>query len=356
MKTIKSLEFTVSVEVDEALREACRPFDYAFSGTSIFSPPPFVAPRRDGTWNLGLIVGPSGSGKTKLLEYHYGITSDPTWEKTKAIASQVPIEKLMAVGLNSVPTWCRPYHVLSNGEQFRARIAALLRTDVTFDEFTSVVDRTVAKASSHAVQRHIRTQGITGVVFAACHYDIIEWLRPDWVFDLATGVQSSGRDLRRPPIRLSITPCGLGTWGLFEKHHYLSGSLNKTARCFLAKWENKSIAFAAALPFPNGNFKRAWRGHRTVVLPDFQGLGIGVRLSDAVAQMFLDEGCRYFSKTAHPRMGQYRNASSLWRPTSKNGRARLDYSIGRKTKEDGHKMKHRGRVCFSHEYVGIDPK
>jgi len=64
----------------------------------------------------------------------------------KQLPSQVAYQKLSAVGLNSVPSWCRPYHVLSNGEQFRARMAAMLNSDTSFDEFTSVVDRTIAKS------------------------------------------------------------------------------------------------------------------------------------------------------------------------------------------------------------------
>ena len=38
----------------------------------------------------------------------------------------------------------------------------------------------------------------------------------------------------------------------------------------------------------------------------YQGYGIGPRLSDAVAQKFLDQGKRYNSRTAHPRLGAYR--------------------------------------------------
>ena len=343
---------TVKVELDQRLLEACKPFDYAFDGTSCFHVPSFDAPKRDGKWSIGLIVGPSGSGKSTLLCENYGITPKPAWNPSKAIASQVDFNRLMAVGLNSVPAWCRPYHVLSNGEAFRADLAAAIGTDTSFDEFTSVVDRTVAKAASHAVQRFIRSERMTGVVFASCHYDIIDWLKPDWVFDIQKCEVAQGGFFRREPIRVGIERCSHAWWGLFKNHHYLTGEMNKAAQCFLARWNNQPIGFASALPFPNGNFKNAWRGHRTVILPDYQGLGIGVRLSDAVAAYYVEKGCRYFSKTAHPRMAQHREESGLWRPTSKNKRARLDYREGRKTKEDGHKMAHAHRVCFSHEYIG----
>ena len=78
-----------------------------------------------------------------------------------------------------------------------------------------------------------------------------------------------------------------------------------------------------------------------------------MRISDAVGEMMLAEGCRYFSKTAHPRMGAYRENSPLWRPTTKNKMTRQDYKSGRKTKEVAYKHLHADRLTFSHEYVGI---
>ena len=112
------------------------------------------------------------------------------------------------------------------------------------------------------------------------------------------------------------------------------------------------IGFSSALAFPSGSFTNAWREHRTVILPDYQGMGFGVRLSDAVAEMFIRSGCRYFSKTAHPRMGEYRENSASWKPTSKNKKSRPDYlsNLVRVTKEDNHKHQHAHRVAYSHEY------
>lgn len=109
------------------------------------------------------------------------------------------------------------------------------------------------------------------------------------------------------------------------------------------------------ISFPNGAFSKAWREHRTVVLPDYQGLGIGVRISDALGEMVRAEGCRLFSKTSNHRMGEYRERSPRWRATSKNRRKRLDYNHDRPTKESPHKDRHTHRFCFSHEYIGAQP-
>jgi GNAT superfamily N-acetyltransferase len=261
-----------------------------------------------------------------------------------------PQGRLMGAGLNSIPSWCKPFHVLSNGEQFRAEIARRLTDGAVFDEFTSVVDRDVAKSCAYATQRFIRSRGFKRVIFATCHSDVEEWLQPDWVFDTGTGGLHPRDCLCRPRIELHVHKTTPAAWGMFRKHHYLTEDMNLSARCFLATWDKKVVGFASALAFPNGNFKNAWREHRTVVLPDFQGLGIGVRLSDFVAGTFLSAGCRYFSKTSHPRMGGYRENSPFWKATSKNRKSRPDYAYGGTTKEDGHKKAHAARVCFSHEF------
>lgn len=351
-------KLTCKIEIDEIVTEICRNFDFPFDGTSSFICPDINVPKSP--FGIGLIVGPSGSGKSTLLR-QFGSQEDVFWDENKAVVSHfenatVAQKMLSAVGLNSIPSWVRPYHVLSTGEKFRADTARKLKNGAVIDEFTSVVDRNVARSCSVSLRRYINQSGITGIVLATCHYDVIDWLQPDWVFDTFTGSFAGRGAERRPSIALEITPCDSSEWSAFHSHHYLTGKLNKSARCWIVKWDGVKVAFVSALSFPNGNFKNAWREHRTVVLPDFQGLGIGVAASDAVASMFKGLGCRYFSKTSHPKFGKYRNESPMWRATSKNNKSRADYGKTKtKTKEDGHKLNHQMRVCYSHEFVGANP-
>lgn len=97
---------------------------------------------------------------------------------------------LSAVGLGDVPAWLRPFKVLSNGEQFRAGLARLIcesPDQVVIDEFTSVVDRQIAKVGAAAFAKAWRKTKGKQIVLLSCHYDIIEWLQPDWVYDTRTG-------------------------------------------------------------------------------------------------------------------------------------------------------------------------
>lgn len=346
-----------TVKQDEFTAYVSGLFDYPFDGTTEFTLPAVELP----TAGLGLIVGPSGSGKTTLLRAR-GAVELPEWSTDKAIVSAFAtpieaVERLMAVGLNTIPAWFRPYSILSTGEQFRANLARQLVDDALIDEFTSVVDRQVACAASVALSRYVRQHGLT-VTLASCHRDITDWLEPDWVYDTLDGTlrtSAVGRSLwQRPSIRLNIYegPEARRLWPVFRPHHYLSGSLLSAARCFVALWGEQPIGFASAIAMPNGYVKNAWREHRTVILPDFQGLGLGVRLSDYVATVHTAEGKRYFSRTAHPRMGEYRNRSPLWRPTSKNRVARKDYDKPGRQGSFRAYFVNTSRVCYSHEYVG----
>jgi ABC-type ATPase with predicted acetyltransferase domain len=81
----------------------------------------------------------------------------------------------------------RPFRVLSNGEQFRVTIARALAEQpelLVFDEFTSVVDRNVAKVASAAIAKAVRRRK-QKFIAVSCHHDIIEWLQPDWIYEPA---------------------------------------------------------------------------------------------------------------------------------------------------------------------------
>ena len=83
-----------------------------------------------------------------------------------------------------MPVWCRPRNVLSVGEGFRADLALNIDNYTIFDEFTSTIDRNVAKSTCNSIQKYIRSKNITNVVFCSCHKDYIPFLKPDYVIAL----------------------------------------------------------------------------------------------------------------------------------------------------------------------------
>jgi GNAT superfamily N-acetyltransferase len=342
------------LELDEITQQAVAKFDYSSVSTEFY---PWKIPEDlPEEYGIGLIVGGSGTGKTVLLE-EFGTPSSPAWDNNKTIAShfddhEMALQRFYAVGLSSVPAWTKPYGVLSNGEKFRANLARLLTSDTVIDEFTSVVDRTVAKASSKTMRKYVEECGIQHLVLASCHHDIIPWLEPDWIIDTDSGMYciKPKECLHREPMVAEIYEVKREMWGNFMEHHYLTKDIHRSATCFLAVVEGRPAGFASSLYFPSGSIQNAYREHRTVVKPDFQGLGLGPRMADWLGEYYLNRGFRFFSRSKHGRLGEWREASPRWRATSTNKKARL--SKDAKRNNDLAHWGHARQWAYSHEYVG----
>lgn len=157
---------------------------------------PFKRPELPASWGIGLIVGASGTGKSLLLR-EFGAEVRLRWDSRPIIEYFDSPERLAAVGLNDVPTWCRPYSALSTGQRFRADLARRLKPDAVVDEYTSVVSRPVAMSASRALRRYVDKSGLSGLVLATCHHDVEAWLVPDWVIDTDGGLLRASGATRR---------------------------------------------------------------------------------------------------------------------------------------------------------------
>ena len=342
--------------MDDLTNELIFPFDYQSEGTAKFYP--YAIPQDlPQNYNLGVIVGASGTGKSTLLQEFGDLQEQPQWIKEKSIASHFEnasdaAERLCGSGLMSVPEWVKSFNALSNGQKFRANLARQIKNNAVIDEFTLVVDRNVAKSASVSMSRYVKNNKIQKIVLATCHRDVLEYLEPDWVIDTDRGEWYSGRSLRRPKMVLSIYPSNWRIWDNFSQHHYLSKELNKASHNFIAIWEGQLVGFISIMAYPSGTVKNSFREHRLVIHPDFQGFGFGHVLSESVAEIYLENGKRFFSKTSHPRLGEYRDNSDLWKPTSKN-------HLKRKDGQDSNLTRWKinpNRWSYSHEYIGGSSK
>jgi ABC-type arginine transport system ATPase subunit len=298
-------------------------------------------PLEERPWSVGLITGPSGCGKSTVARHLWPdeMARELDWPRDRSVVDGFPAALsvkdvtalLSSVGFSSPPAWLRPFHVLSTGQQFRATLARRLaealaadRRPIVFDEYTSVVDRTVAQVGSAALARSVRAHGLRFVA-VTCHDDVIDWLQPDWTYHPAERRFAWRCLRRRPPAPLRVVRCKASAWPLFAHHHYLSGALNPSAVCFLATWGERPVAFSAWLPFVGARAPTR-REHRTVTLPDFQGVGVGNALSALVASLWKGLGCRAVSTTTHPALIRARLRSPLWRlrraPSLTTGRER----------------------------------
>lgn len=148
----------------------------------------------DKKWNVGLITGRSGTGKTTIAKDCFSNFYFEKFEwNNNSVIENMPKEKRVeeitkvfnSVGFATVWSWLKPYNVLSNGEKMRVNLARCILSDmnnVVFDEFTSVVDRVVAKTSSSAISKAVKKMN-KKFVAVSCHKDVIDWLEPDWIYD-----------------------------------------------------------------------------------------------------------------------------------------------------------------------------
>jgi ABC-type cobalamin/Fe3+-siderophores transport system ATPase subunit len=313
---------------------------------------------------LVLLVGPSGSGKSTIIRNWFDPV-EPVFGADELIddfSSVNSAEKyLLACGLRSIPAWFRSYRTLSVGEAHRAYCAKALDMGSQYiDEFSSVVDRNTAKSLANSIKKHHEQSGGLLVV-ATCHRDILQWLQPDKVYDTAIHEYRARECVQRPSITMEIYPCKVQDWIYFKNHHYLSTDIARSCHCYIGLIEGEPVAFSAVIHGCGRDIRSYWRESRLVVKPEFQGFGLGKAMSEAVGDIYLNAGKRFFSKTAHPALGRYRNSSPKWRGTSTNGQSRPSYITkgdARVQKGFGKKAEHiirdASRVCFSHEYMGND--
>jgi ABC-type lipoprotein export system ATPase subunit/GNAT superfamily N-acetyltransferase len=337
-------------------------YDIQNKDETIVNIPMYIDSLNTFNWNIGVILGNSGSGKSTILksignikniafDYEKPLISNFDWLEPKDATYL-----LTSMGLSSVPTWLRPFHTLSNGEQYRATLAYLVASArdgeiILIDEYTSVVDRDVAKAMSFALQKYIRKEN-KKIILASCHYDILEWLMPDWTCSPQKGGVLEKCDyLRqgRPKIELSISRVKPDTWEIFKKHHYLTQDVNKSYIFLLFEFNSKPIAInVLGIHVGKTNCFKSYRESRIVVLPDYQGLGIGSKISEFCAGIIKNNNWNYYTKTSNPALGEYRNKNTLnWQPTGHNGKGRNEI-IGLNNK---YKIL-RKNISYCHKYIG----
>jgi ABC-type ATPase involved in cell division/GNAT superfamily N-acetyltransferase len=297
-------------------------------------------------WSIGVIVGPSGSGKTTLGRRLFGpqaLHAERSWPSDRPIIDAIAPDgtfeavtsALAAVGLGTVPAWLRPYHLLSNGEKFRADLARVLVDapgQLVVDEFTSVVDRQIARIGANAFAKSWRRTGGQAVLLT-CHYDVLDWLEPDWVLDttpnaegqtrftarwLRCGTQSENW-YQRPSFELEVRQVDSTLWPLFAPHYYLTLPRMVAVTNYAAFVDGEPVAHVA---FSTRMGLKEARASRLVVMPEWQGAGVGMRFLNSVCDLWRRGENRYarpmptLFHTSHPGLAATLRRDPKWTQVS----------------------------------------
>ena len=314
---------------------------------AMFDVPPFERaartwavdlPIEDREWSVGLIVGPSGAGKSSVAARCFEVSPEPVWHPDRSVLDDFPegmgvrsiVDSLTAVGFGSPPAWMRPYATLSTGEQFRVNCARRLAEApdgpvVVIDEYTSVVDRQVAQVASHSLAKAVR-RNAQKLVAVTCHYDVVDWLQPDWIYQPHVEDFAWRSVQPRPSVDVEVYPLPNSAWKLFSPHHYLSADHSRSATAFGMFIEGECVAFHSYRHFVHPHMRGTKQGHRLVVLPDWQGLGLSLRFAEWLGQHLYDKGLRYRIVTAHPAVVRSLSRSPRWVVNKPSMRLRLNSS------------------------------
>lgn len=87
---------------------------------------------------------------------------------------------------------------------------------------------------------------------------------------------------------------------MFAKYHYLDCSHNNAAHVFIATVNEVVCAFCSVINYPGRNRKDTRHVHRLVVLPEYQGIGIGTRLLNFIGQHYLKMKLQFRIVTSNP--------------------------------------------------------
>lgn len=308
--------------------------------------PDIVGPSSD--WHVGAIVGPSGSGKSKVAAEAYGpaFIERYDWPHDRAVVSALPAGQsiktitraLGAVGFASPPDWLRPYHALSTGQRMRCDVARALLTDapvIAFDELGSTVDQPTRQHAAATIAKAVKDDAfpLRRIVAVTCHYDVLASLRPCWVLDMADRTLARGWVQRerarrpdwfagRPPLHFTVRRVTgrdkRRAWHALARHHYLNHTLHPASTTYAVHVGRQPVALCATLQ--NIGRARQRRVSRLVVSPDYQGLGLGLRLLDAVAdyETHARHLARFSIRTSHPALIAALNRSPRWSQGSRS--------------------------------------
>lgn len=134
-------------------------------------------------------------------------------------------------------------------------------------------------------------------------------------------------------------------WGMFAKYHYLSHYHHGSANIFVCLLNSVIVGFLSVLHFPHPKVSNLKKVHRLVILPDYQGIGLGLLFLNEVAKIYKSKGLRFSITTSAPSLIYALKKSKNW----------VCGKFGRSSKHGGELKKSgsENRITASFEFVNL---
>ena len=151
---------------------------------------------------------------------------------------------------------------------------------------------------------------------------------------------------QRPYIQLTVRRVEPSVWRSmgFAKEHYLTAELNKSCKCLLFEWDGVPIGFAGILNTPRKGIPYGCSISRIVILPDYQGLGIGKKLLEQMTYLYASKGATMYIRTSHIKLANALLNSKEWVETQRSGTQSPQYGVLWEVIND--------RIAYSFKYIG----
>lgn len=181
---------TKTVKTDSLTEMANECFDLPFDGTCKFYP--FKMPELP-PYKILAVTGRSGSGKSTILKNIKMSKMSRPMDPEEFVVIGFGMKRIgpdefryrtSKVGLDPDSLVYKRFGQLSEGEKFRVEVALNLDSNTIFDEFTSMVDRNIAKTVSEGLKEIVEKEKLKNITLCSCHKDFIDWVRPDLIVDL----------------------------------------------------------------------------------------------------------------------------------------------------------------------------
>ena len=135
----------------------------------------------------------------------------------------------------------------------------------------------------------------------------------------------------RPRQVYHIRRCDVREWAKFSRYHYLNNDISHSCRCFGLYYNEEIVGFCVVLHQPHGRRKNLKRCSRIVILPDYQGIGLGTKFLETVARYYADNNYQFSIVTSAKNMIAALNKSKNWKMirystnNCESEKSRIDY-------------------------------